>query len=52
LLGFSPSLWGWLAIKKMEAYQAFAEYVIIGTFLSVLITLVIFKISLSLLPER
>jgi hypothetical protein len=34
---------GLARFKKMEEHQAFAEYVIIGTFLSVLLTMVIYK---------
>jgi hypothetical protein len=42
---FIVAVKGLARFKKMEEYQAFAEYVIIGTFLSVLVTLVIYKFS-------
>ena len=42
---FIVAVKGLARFKKMEEHQAFAEYVIIGTFLSVLVTLVIYKFS-------
>ncbi|MEM1223690.1 MAG: hypothetical protein AAGH40_13125 [Verrucomicrobiota bacterium] len=42
---FIVAIKGLARFKKMEEEQAFAEYVIIGTFLSVLITLVIFQLT-------
>jgi len=40
---FIVAVKGLARFKKMEEHQAFAEYVIIGTFLSVLLTILIFK---------
>jgi hypothetical protein len=40
---FIVAVKGLARFKKMEEHQAFAEYVIIGTFLSVLMTLLIYK---------
>jgi len=40
---FIVAVKGLARFKKMEEHQAFAEYVIIGTFLSVLVTLMIFR---------
>lgn len=40
---FIVAVKGLARFKKMEEHQAFAEYVIIGTFLSVLITLLIYR---------
>lgn len=41
---FIVAVKGLARFKKMEEHQAFAEYVIIGTFLSVLLTLIIYKL--------
>lgn len=41
--GFIVAVKGLARFKKMEEHQAFAEYVIIGTFLSILLTLLIYK---------
>ena len=40
---FIVAVKGLARFKKMEEHQAFAEYVIIGTFLSVLMTILIYK---------
>jgi hypothetical protein len=40
---FIVAVKGLARFKKMEEHQAFAEYVIIGTFLSVLLTILIYK---------
>jgi len=40
---FIVTVKGLARFKKMEEHQAFAEYVIIGTFLSVLLTVLIYK---------
>lgn len=42
---FIVAVKGLARFKKMEEHQAFAEYVIIGTFLSVLVTLLIYQFS-------
>lgn len=46
---FIVAVKGLARFKKMEEHQAFAEYVIIGTFLSVLLTVLIFKAVKSLI---
>jgi hypothetical protein len=44
---FIVAVKGLARFKKMEEHQSFAEYVIIGTFLSVLLTVLIFKVVTS-----